>query len=135
MIRQLVDAVVITDVHRKEEELLPNYLYAKDEEPWFGDVAGTALLASVVYRMLMIDKEHFQGKSDREDGGRYIDWAERKSNAVFKCVDPETGIARPAVNSLKHAQREPLMTGNPEAHSFIILLWAAKRDYFKAKEG
>ncbi|KAJ4358429.1 uncharacterized protein N0V89_003012 [Didymosphaeria variabile] len=125
MIRDLIDGVVTTDLHRHEEELLPNYLYAKDDEPWFGDVAGTALLTSAVYRMMRLDYEHFR---------RYRQWADRKSKAVFSCVDLESGIARPTVDSLKHAQREPLMTGNPEAQSFVVLMWAAMRDFYFTQE-
>lgn len=124
MIRELIDSVIATDLHISEEELLPNYLYAVNDEPWFGDVAGTALLTSVVYRMMILDREHFQ-----DVNRNYTAWANRKSKAVFRCVDTENGIAKPAVNSLKHAQREPLMTGNPEAQSFVVLLWAAMRDY------
>jgi hypothetical protein len=124
MLFDLIDRVVSADLHRHEEELLPNYLCSEDEEPWFRDVAGTALLASVVWRLMSMYPGHFHAHE-----GQYTEWAKLKSAAVFKCVDPETGIAKPAVNSLKHAQREPLVTGNPEAQAFVILLWAAIRDY------
>lgn len=124
-IRDLIDGVITTDLHRHEEGLLPNYLHTMDNEPWFGDVAGTALLTSAVYRMMVLDYDHCRP---------YRQWADKKSKAVFRCVDTASGIARPAVNSLKHAQREPLMTGNPEAQSFVILLWAAMRDFYYAQE-
>ncbi|KAJ4293232.1 hypothetical protein N0V90_008514 [Kalmusia sp. IMI 367209] len=128
MIRYLIDGVIATDEHRDEAKLLPNYLYAKDKEPWFGDVAGTALLSSVVYHMMVLDSEHFHGLCHR-GGVFYTAWADNKSRAVSECVDEASGIAKPAVNPLKHSQRQPLMTGSPEAQSFVVLMWAAMRDY------
>ncbi|KAF2107278.1 hypothetical protein BDV96DRAFT_589451 [Lophiotrema nucula] len=132
MIQDVLDGVIATDERRELETLLPNYLYSKDEEPWFDEVAGTALLASTVYRMAVLEPQIFEG-TDSRTKFRYLDWAENKRQAVYKSVDPETGVARPAVNPLKHSQREPLMTGSPEGQSFVVLLWAAHRDYIESR--
>lgn len=127
-IRDIVDGAISTDEHRREARLLPNYLYAKKGEPWADDASGTALLASVVYRMAVLDRGRFTGKCTRRKI-HYLEWADNKRKAVYGCVDPETGIVRPTVNPLKHAQREPLMTGSPEGQSFVVLLWTAHRDW------
>ncbi|KAF2875071.1 hypothetical protein BDV95DRAFT_486481 [Massariosphaeria phaeospora] len=128
MAREILDGAICTDSRSREVALLPNYLHSQDAEPWADDVSGTALLASVVYRLAMLEPEVFEGTSERA-GMRYLEWAERKRRAVFASVDPETGIAKPAVNPLKHKQREPLTTGSPEGQAFVVGLWAAWRDW------
>ena len=130
MIQEVVDGVIVTDEGRRQQSLLPNYLHANGEH-WFGEVSGTALLASVVYRMAVLDPSRFVAKCGRADVS-YVDWADNKRMAVYACVDQVSGIATPAVNPLKHTQRTPLTGGSPEGQSFVILLWSAHRDYMHA---
>lgn len=111
---EILDGVIRTD--DLGEGLLRNYL---GDEGWFGETSGTALLAAVVYRMAVLG-----ALPERE---RYLFWADAKRRAVMERVD-EDGVAKPAVNPLKHGQREPLMTGSPEGQSFLVMMAAAWRD-------
>ncbi|KAF3051993.1 hypothetical protein E8E11_010634 [Didymella keratinophila] len=103
--------------------LLRNYV---DDETWFGEAAGTALLAATAYRMAVLDPSIFDTK--------YTDWALQKMNAVARCVDIGTGIVAPVVNPLKESQRTPLGGPSPEGQAFVVLLYAAWRDW-KEKAG
>lgn len=115
-IAEIIDAAIRTDDH--DSGLLRNYL---GDDAWFGETAGTALIAAAAYRLA--------GFLEPGDGRRakYAAWAGKKREAVFAHVDGD-GIARPAVNSLKHGQREPFEGVNPEGESFLLLLAAAWRD-------
>lgn len=115
-VAEIIDAAIRTDDH--ESGLLRNYL---GDDTWFGEMAGTALVAAAAYRLAS-----FLG-TDSVRRGSYITWADKKRDAVFAHVDTD-GVAKPAVNSLKHAQREPLNGPNPEGESFLLLLAAAWRD-------
>lgn len=121
-IREILDAAMRTD-DDNTTGLLRNYL---DDTSWFGEISGTALFASVVYRMAILRPETFETV-------HYLDWANRKRLAVAKHVDDYTGIGKPAVNPLNHLQREPFMDGSPEGQGFLVLLHAAYRDFTCAK--
>lgn len=98
--------------------LLRNYL---DDETWFAEVAGTALMAATAFRMAVLEPGLF--------GKRYTDWAITKLEAVSRHIDEETGIVAPVVNSLNEGQRTPLEGVNPEGQAFVVLLYAAWRDW------
>ncbi|RMZ66570.1 Six-hairpin glycosidase [Pyrenophora seminiperda CCB06] len=117
MTKDVVDAAIRNDNH--ESGLLRNYL---DDETWFGEVAGTALMTSAVFRMAILEPELF-GKRE------YTGWAEKKVEAVGRHVDKETGIAAPVVNPLEEGQRTPLEGINPEAQAFVVLMFTAWRDW------
>ncbi|KAF2841382.1 hypothetical protein M501DRAFT_920606, partial [Patellaria atrata CBS 101060] len=113
----LLEAVVATDGHRREERLLGNYLADSGS---FEEAAGTALLAAAVYRMVVLEPRVF--------GGRYVRWADKKRMAVLKEVDAE-GRVRRVVNPLDHASTEPMLKGgSPEAQAFVVMMWAARRE-------
>ncbi|KAF2455442.1 hypothetical protein BDY21DRAFT_65950 [Lineolata rhizophorae] len=120
-IQEIIDGAMRTD-DGSGDGLLRNYL---GDESWFGEVSGTALLASVVYRVAVLEPEPYGDGS--WDG--YLAWAHSKRAAVERHVDAATGIAAPAVQPLDHLLREPLMTGSPEGQSFVVLLYAAYRDW------
>lgn len=117
---EVIGAVIQTDDH--PSGLLRNYL---GEPEWFGEVAGTALIAAAAYRLGM-----FGDKTVERE--RILTWANEKRRAVAKHVD-EDGVAKPVVNSLKHDQKEPWDGINPEAESFLLLLGAAWRDCYCAR--
>jgi rhamnogalacturonyl hydrolase YesR len=116
MIKEIVDGAIALDTD--STGLLRNYL---DDESWFGEVAGTALLAATAFRAAVLDPQSF--------GTKYTDWALRKLDVVGRFVDVETGIAAPVVNSLREGQRTPLDGVNPEGQAFVVLLYAAWRDW------
>ncbi|KAK3698069.1 hypothetical protein LTR37_017118 [Vermiconidia calcicola] len=98
--------------------LLRNYL---GDSSWFGETAGTALLAAAAYRMGMtLDRS----TAERD---KILKWADSKRKAVVRHVDAD-GVAKPVVNSLKHGQREPLDGINPEGESFLLMMGAAWRE-------
>jgi hypothetical protein len=53
---------------------------------------------------------------------------------VKKCVDEETGIVAPVVNPTTDDQRTPLDGVSPEAQSFVVLLYAAWKDFNEAND-
>lgn len=122
MTKSIIDAAIKADTH--SSGLLRNYL---DDESWFGEVAGTALMAAASLRMAVLTPEVFGAKE-------YTEWAERKVEAVGRHVNSETGIAAPVVNSLKERQRTPLEGVNPEAQAFVVLIFAAWRDWKSATD-
>jgi rhamnogalacturonyl hydrolase YesR len=116
MVKGILDAAVGVDTH--PSGLLRNYL---DDESWFGEVAGTALMAAAAFRMAVLEPVSF--------GKEYTDWATAKLEAVARHIDPETGIATPVVNSLDEGQRTPLDGVNSEGQGFVVLCCAAWRDW------
>jgi rhamnogalacturonyl hydrolase YesR len=122
IVEEIVNGAMAVDDDEKSG-LLRNYLKDKSS---FGEVSGTALLAATVYRMAVLEPQTFARK--------YLQWAEKKSNAVVKHVDAKSGIAGP-VSSLKtELQQEPLTTGTSEGQSFVVMLYSAQRDYLAWKE-
>lgn len=116
MIEGIVRGVIEGDTD--DSGLLRNYL---DDETWWGEAAGTALLAATAFRMAVLAPDVF--------GTKYTDWALRKMEAVGRCIDVETGIAAPVVNPLKESQRTPLSGPSPEGQAFVVLLYAAWKDW------
>ena len=112
MVEGIVRGAMFVDTDKSG--LLRNYV---DDETWFGEVASTALLAATVLRMAVLVPKVFDTS--------YTDWALRKMDAVVRCIDIETDIAVPVVNSLKESQRTPLHGPSPEGQAFVVLLYAA----------
>lgn len=120
-VKRVVDEVMVVDDDRNG--LLRNYL---GDKQWFGEVSGTTLVAATIYRMASLEPKIF--------GRKYVDWAGKKAAAVVGHVDERTGIAKPVVNPLEHARKEPLETGSAEGQSFLLLLYAAHRDFLEWEE-
>lgn len=85
--------------------------FFNEENGGIGHMGGTALLASVMYRMVVLEPEIF-GKKEAK-------WAEEKSKAVFAHVDKKTGIASSVSGK----------GGQAIDQSCVVLLYAAQRDY------
>ncbi|KAI4648232.1 hypothetical protein J4E93_004644 [Alternaria ventricosa] len=115
MTKGILDGAIEADTDASG--LLRNYL---DNETWFPEVAGTALMAATAFRMALLEPGTF--------GERYVGWATCKLESVSRYIDEETGVAAPVVNSLKEGQRTPLNGINPEGQAFVVLLYAAWRD-------
>ncbi|KAG6896117.1 hypothetical protein C0993_008745 [Termitomyces sp. T159_Od127] len=96
--------------------LVRNYL--DDDDPsghGFGEISGSSMLASVVYRMAVLQPEAC--------GQQYISWADGlrgvlggKDGTGLLHVTQE-GVATPAVNPLAWRDTKPLTTGSPEVCS------------------
>jgi rhamnogalacturonyl hydrolase YesR len=117
MIKGIIDGTMELDTD--SSGLLRNRL---DDETWFGEAAGTALIAATVFRMMVLKPSVFGEK-------KYINWAMKKMDDVERCVDQETGIVAPVVNPTTDDQRTPLDGVSPEAQAFVALLFAAWRDW------
>lgn len=92
-----------------------------DDESWFGEAAGTSLLAATCMRIAVLEPGL---------GGKYMQWAEEKMKIVLeKFVDRKTGVVSPVVNPKKDEQRTPLEGVSPEAQAFVVLMYAAWRDW------
>ncbi|KAF2647644.1 Six-hairpin glycosidase [Lophiostoma macrostomum CBS 122681] len=116
LIKGIIDGARSQDVDNSG--LLRNYL---NDSSWFGEISGTSLIASAVFRMAVLEPEIF--------GGAYIDWAVRKMNVVDSKIDEGSGILSPAINPLDWHDRTPFTSGSPEGQSFVVLLHAAYRDW------
>ncbi|KAK8172472.1 hypothetical protein BKA80DRAFT_318579 [Phyllosticta citrichinensis] len=119
-IKRILDAAICLDAASPPSPLLRNYL---NDSSWFGDAAGTALLAAAAYRAVVLDAALFPPE-------RYAAWAHRKREAVDAVVDRDTGIVGQGrvVNPLDWGDRVPAAK-SPEAQSFAVMLFAAYRDY------
>ena len=112
--------------------LLPNYIGVGENdqkgarERAFGEISGSALLASVVYRMAVLQPQSC--------GDRFLDWADKLRN-VLGGTDSEgvrhvtdEGVVRPAVNPLGWQDVKPYTKGSPEGQAFVVLMFSAWRD-------
>lgn len=117
LIKKVVDGVLRLDTDRSG--LLRNYL---DDSSWFGEVSGTALIAATVLRMAVLEPQVFAEK-------RYTDWAVKKKEEIDRRINDKTGIVAPAVNPLGWHDRNEFLTGSPEGQAFVVLLYAAWRDW------
>lgn len=100
--------------------LLRNYL---DEETWWGEVSGTALMAATVFRMAVLEPRIF--------GAEYSDWALRKMCIVGQCIDADTGIIVPVVNPLQESQKTAMNGVSPEGQAFVVLMYVAWQDWVR----
>ncbi|KAH9209392.1 Six-hairpin glycosidase-like protein, partial [Leptodontidium sp. 2 PMI_412] len=98
--------------------LLRNYL---NDNSWFGEISGTAILSAVAYRMAVNDPGTF--------GSSYISWADnnRKVLAQDQSGGAE-GIFSPAVDPYSWLDRNKYTSGSPEGQAFGIYLYTAYRD-------
>ena len=130
-IRQILDASMRVPA---DGGLLRNYL---DDPTWFGETSGSALLASVAYRLATLSSTSSllgASKLSTFDHQKYIQWAEQ-IRKTFGCDGHITsdGIATPAVDPLEWDDREKYTKGSPEGQNFVILMYAAWRDCVKAQ--
>ena len=102
---------------RSDLGLLRNYI---DDKSWFGENAGTAAIASVVYRMALL--------SPRKIPNEMISWAESCREAVYGNISQEDGSVSPVVNPYDSHDRTPAKR-SAEAQAFVLLLEAAYRDW------
>ena len=106
--------------------LLLNYL---DDTQWFGETSGSALMASVAYRLsvlapsLGIEKAHVNN---------YVRWAEDIRCLFGQGHITSNGTATPAVNPLGWNDKIPWTAGSPEGQNFVVMMYAAWRDCVKA---
>ncbi|KAH7395410.1 hypothetical protein BKA64DRAFT_624215 [Cadophora sp. MPI-SDFR-AT-0126] len=98
--------------------LLRNYL---NDNSWFGEISGTAMLSAVAYRMAVNDPGTF--------GSSYISWADKNRKALGQDQSGGAeGIFSPAVDPYSWLDRNEYTSGSPEGQAFGIYLYTAYRD-------
>ncbi|EEY14352.1 conserved hypothetical protein [Verticillium alfalfae VaMs.102] len=117
-IKQILDGAMLSGF---DGGLLRNYL---NDDSWFGEISGTAMLSAVAYRMAINDPAMFPQ--------RYITWADtnRKSLSVRQGRD---GVFVPAVNPYAWLDRKQYYDGSSEGQAFAVHLYTAYRDCVNAK--
>lgn len=105
--------------------LLRNYFDDMDPKAHgFGEVSGSSLLASVVYRMAILRPDVWKES--------YVSWAEgirRVLGGKDAYGNPHVtadGIVTPAVNPMNWL--DPLPGRSPEAEAFVLIMYSAWRD-------
>ncbi|PWN26371.1 hypothetical protein BDZ90DRAFT_233501 [Jaminaea rosea] len=88
----------------------------------FGDVTGSAMLASAAYRMMVLDPS---------GASKYLSWANGLRKAVAARVNG-TGYAVPNVDPLNWFNTSPYYQGSPEGQSATGILAASWRDCVQA---
>jgi rhamnogalacturonyl hydrolase YesR len=121
-IGEIIDGAMETE--RDQNGMLRNYLHSEDLTKNYGDGSCTALLAATVYRMAVLAPKPFAESS-------YIGWADGLRLAIASNL--RDGLLAPTVDPLKCDRPQPIYTGSPEGQSFVVLLYAAYRDYASAR--
>lgn len=107
----------------KDSGLLKNYLDGPDDESsaWsFGDVAGTALVTSAVYRLAVLLPETFGDE-------RFVSWAGSNLKAVAKHVHPDGRVGPVAL--VTSVPSTYAVSHSSEGQSMALLLYAARREF------
>ncbi|KAF5383015.1 hypothetical protein D9615_004857 [Tricholomella constricta] len=107
--------------------LLRNFLNDTDlKGHGFGEISGSSLLASVVYRMAVLQPQAC--------GDKYVRWADGIRGVLAGNDEngqphiTKEGVATPAVNPAGWLDTEPFVNGSPEGQAFVVLMYAAWRD-------
>ncbi|KAJ3980119.1 hypothetical protein F5890DRAFT_1568966 [Lentinula detonsa] len=107
--------------------LLRNYLNDTSSDGLgFGDISSSSLIASVAYRMAVLQPRTF--------GSSYIQWAEGIRTTLGgndSAGNPHVtsnGTVTPAVNPLNWFDTTPYTAGSPEGNNFVVLMYTAWRD-------
>jgi hypothetical protein len=131
-IGEILEVAVREENRDSESGLLSNYWGA--EEEWFGEVSGSAVLTAVVFRVAVLQveaKDLFESEKERPVNAQMLNWATEMLASIAKHVNPD-GIASPAVDPLDWKSRTPYTQGSPEGQSFVVMLYAARRDCVRA---
>ena len=119
-IKEILDGAMWTST---DGGLLRNYLNdpTNSDGHGFGEVSGTALLASVAYRVAVLLPKVF--------GRVYVDWAESVRRVIGDGGHVTgNGTVVPTVNPLGWGDTKPYTAGSPEGQCFVVLMYAAWRD-------
>lgn len=121
IITEILDCT-ISQSRDPETDLLRNYLdgsTATSSAYAFGDVAGTALMTSAVYRLAVLRPWTFGTET-------YLKWADRNYISVAQHVDQQ-GKAGPVTTPYEVPGKKSLEM-SPEGQSMVVMMAAARRD-------
>ncbi|KAH0844595.1 glycosyl hydrolase family 88 [Fonsecaea pedrosoi] len=122
------DMLKCTMAQSRDEKsgLLKNYLDGPSHRPslWaYGDAAGTALMASAVYRLAVLLPEVY-GRP------RFLDWAELNRHAVAQHINQDGSVD--PVADVDHVPSTSPVNQTSEGQSMAILMYSAWRDCMAA---
>jgi rhamnogalacturonyl hydrolase YesR len=119
-IKEILDAVMGPGVSL-DGGLVRNYVDDTGAAHGFGEIAGSSLLASVAYRMAVLQPNTF--------GASYVAWADAiRGELGKKGRVTGSGVATPAVNPHAWWDTTPDTEGSPEGQAMVVLMYAAWRD-------
>ncbi|KIK70023.1 hypothetical protein GYMLUDRAFT_53143 [Collybiopsis luxurians FD-317 M1] len=119
-IKEILDGVIHGKAITTTSGLLRNYLDdVSGDGHGYGETSGTALMASVAYRMVILRPDIFDVS--------YINWAEGRRRTLGGHITAN-GTASPSVNPLNWDDTVPYTAGSPEGQNFVVLMYAAWRD-------
>jgi len=114
----------VTSATNGTPPMLCNYL---DDSEYFGDVAGTALIAASAFRLAQLAPEKYSK--------RHLDWAEEAWKNIEKVVANRNGDVGPTPMPGVATSRIPCQKGSSQGHSFVVMCFAARRDWLQKQEG
>lgn len=126
-IQEILDAAIWSNTDRG---LLRNYW----SKAIYGETSGASLLASVAYRMAVLQPDYSCWLKIR----RYVEWADDVRYLLGGTdVDGNphvtwNGTVTPSVNPLNWYDAVPYTAGSPEGQNFVVLMYAAWRDCVRA---
>ena len=126
-IQEILDRAMWSNTDRG---LLRNYW----NKPIYGETSGTSLLASVAYRMAVLQPDFSSWRKVR----RYVEWADDVryllggSDVNGNPHVTWNGTVTPAVNPLNWYDTVGYTAGSPEGQNFVVLMYAAWRDCVQA---
>ncbi|KAJ7663893.1 Six-hairpin glycosidase-like protein [Mycena polygramma] len=117
-IKEILDAALGAPL---DGGLVRNYVDDTDSAHGFGEIAGSALLASVAYRMAVLQPATF--------GAAYVAWADGIRKELNRDGHvTEDGVVTPAVNPYNWSDTTPDTDGSPEGQAMVVMMYAAWRD-------
>jgi rhamnogalacturonyl hydrolase YesR len=124
-IKEIVDGVMGSELL---DGMVNNYMDLDgsiDASRRFGELAGSTMIANVIYRMAVLKPTVF--------GSEYVEWADAIRATVGSTDSAglphvtEEGVITPTVNPLNWFG-EVYTAGSPEANSFTVMMYTAWRD-------
>ena len=113
----IIDGVLAAETNGSPP-LLCNYL---NDGSYFGDVASTALIASAIFRLAVLVPE--------QCCSRHILFAESCWESVQIHIRDRNGDVGPTPMPGVALSHTPSMEGSSQGHSFVVILFAAHRDW------
>ncbi|OAP60893.1 hypothetical protein AYL99_05895 [Fonsecaea erecta] len=125
----IIDGMLKCTMNQSRDEksgLLKNYLDGPSHptSAWaYGDAAGTALMASAVYRLAVLLPEVYGTPS-------FLDWAEQNRHAVARHISQDGRVG--PVADVGHVPSQSPVNQTSEGQSMAILMYSAWRDCLTA---
>ena len=137
-IYEILDAIIQAPL---DGGLVRNYVddVGNEDGLGFGEAAGSALLAGVMYRMAVLVPSSPSSPSTSTRSAQYLEWADALRETLSEKDEDggwvhftEDGKVVPTVNPLNWGDGVPFVQGSPEGQAFVVEMYAAWRDCIDA---